>query len=157
MRRFGWRKAPHSSQSPSGLPPIRQRCPPILYRPRSPMPVPLKSWRCFQRLGCPGSAPVSTSRPTIRQNCATRGIPWRCCISREHELTETRGVAVVGSREATEEGRRRAAKISRALVEKGFTVVSGLALGIDAAAHTAAIEAWLFDSRTPIWTHAASF
>jgi DNA processing protein len=57
------------------------------------------------------------------------------------ELAETRCVAVVGSRTATEDGLRRAAKISRALVEKGFTVVSGLALGIDSAAHTAAIEA----------------
>ena len=57
------------------------------------------------------------------------------------ELVETRCVAVVGSREASEEGLRRAAKVSRALVEKGFTVVSGLAAGIDAAAHTAAIEA----------------
>ncbi|WP_245315793.1 MULTISPECIES: DNA-processing protein DprA [Bradyrhizobium] len=57
------------------------------------------------------------------------------------ELTETRCVAVVGNREATAEGLRRAAKVSRALVEKGFTVVSGLAAGIDAAAHSAAIEA----------------
>jgi len=50
-------------------------------------------------------------------------------------------VAVVGSREASEDCLRRAAKVSRALVEKGFTVVSGLAAGIDAAAHNAAIEA----------------
>jgi len=57
------------------------------------------------------------------------------------ELAETRSVAVVGSRSATDDGKRRAGKISRALVEKGFTVVSGLAAGIDAAAHTAAIEA----------------
>ncbi len=57
------------------------------------------------------------------------------------ELAETRSVAVVGSRSATDDGKRRAGKISRALVEKGFTVVSGLAMGIDAAAHNAAIEA----------------
>jgi DNA processing protein len=57
------------------------------------------------------------------------------------EFADTRCVAVVGSRTATEDGLKRAGKISRALVEKGFTVVSGLALGIDAAAHTAAIEA----------------
>jgi hypothetical protein len=57
------------------------------------------------------------------------------------ELAETRSVAVVGSRNATEDGKKRAAKISKALVEKGFTVVSGLAAGIDAAAHTAAVEA----------------
>jgi DNA processing protein len=57
------------------------------------------------------------------------------------ELTETRCVAVVGSRTATEDGLKRATRISRALAENGFTVVSGLASGIDAAAHTAAIEA----------------
>src|SRR6478672_2159794 len=53
------------------------------------------------------------------------------------ELTETRSVAVVGSRNATEDGRKRAARISKALVENGFAVVSGLAAGIDTAAHTA--------------------
>jgi DNA processing protein len=57
------------------------------------------------------------------------------------ELAETRSVAVVGSRNATEDGRKRAARISKALVENGFAVVSGLAAGIDTAAHTAAIEA----------------
>lgn len=58
----------------------------------------------------------------------------------EWELTETRSVAVVGSRQASEEGIRRAARIARELVDRGFTVVSGLAKGIDAAAHNAAIE-----------------
>jgi DNA processing protein len=57
------------------------------------------------------------------------------------ELTETRCVAVVGSRNPTEDGKSRAARISRSLVENGFTVVSGLATGIDTAAHTAAIAA----------------
>lgn len=57
------------------------------------------------------------------------------------ELTETRCVAVVGSRQATDEGKRRASRIARELVAKHFTVVSGLAAGIDTAAHTAALEA----------------
>ncbi|MDO8876241.1 MAG: DNA-processing protein DprA [Pseudolabrys sp.] len=57
------------------------------------------------------------------------------------ELSENRCVSVVGSRTASEEGRRRAAQIARALVARNFTVVSGLATGIDAAAHAAAIEA----------------
>ena len=56
------------------------------------------------------------------------------------ELVETRCVAVVGSRNPTEDGISRAKKLSRSLVERGFTVVSGLATGIDTAAHTAAIE-----------------
>lgn len=57
------------------------------------------------------------------------------------ELTETRCVAVVGTREPTEDGLERARRTARELVGKGFTVISGLATGIDTAAHTAAIEA----------------
>lgn len=56
------------------------------------------------------------------------------------ELTETRCVAVVGTRKPTNEGIRRAGKIARDLVGKNFTVVSGLAEGIDTAAHQAAID-----------------
>lgn len=57
------------------------------------------------------------------------------------ELTETRSVAVVGTRQPTDEGKERAQRIARELVAKDFTVVSGLASGIDTAAHTAAMEA----------------
>lgn len=57
------------------------------------------------------------------------------------ELTETRSVAIVGSRKATDEGKLRANRLATELVKGGFTIVSGLAEGIDRAAHTAAIEA----------------
>ena len=50
-------------------------------------------------------------------------------------------MAVVGSREASDDGVKRAARIARELVDRGFTVVSGLAKGIDTAALTSAIEA----------------
>ena len=56
------------------------------------------------------------------------------------ELTETRAVAVVGSRKASDDGRRRAAVLARELVRRGITVVSGLAEGIDTAAHTSALQ-----------------
>jgi DNA processing protein len=56
------------------------------------------------------------------------------------ELTETRGVAIVGSRKASPEGVQRAQQLARALVKRNITVVSGLADGIDTAAHTAALE-----------------
>jgi len=49
-------------------------------------------------------------------------------------------IAVVGSRMATEYGRRMTDSIVRPLAAAGITIVSGLALGIDAAAHLAAIE-----------------
>jgi DNA processing protein len=57
------------------------------------------------------------------------------------ELVETRCVAIVGSRKPSEDGRRRARRLARALVQDDFTVVSGLASGIDTEAHTTAIEA----------------
>jgi DNA processing protein len=55
--------------------------------------------------------------------------------------TDSRSVAVVGAREATDRGRRHAAAIAEHLTASGFTVVSGLAHGIDTAAHTAALRA----------------
>jgi DNA processing protein len=55
------------------------------------------------------------------------------------ELSEARSVAVVGSRKPSEDGIRRANQIARALVRQDFTVVSGLAQGIDTAAHTTAL------------------
>ena len=57
------------------------------------------------------------------------------------ELTETRCIAVVGTRKPSDDGVERAARLARELVKRGFTVVSGLASGIDTAAHTAAITA----------------
>jgi DNA processing protein len=57
------------------------------------------------------------------------------------ELVETRSVAIVGSRKASPEGIAIAKRLSALMVSKGITVVSGLAEGIDTAAHTAAIEA----------------
>jgi DNA processing protein len=50
-------------------------------------------------------------------------------------------VAVVGTRRATAEGLRTARRIATDLVEAGYTVASGLADGVDGAAHTAALEA----------------
>lgn len=44
-------------------------------------------------------------------------------------------VAVVGSRRATAYGRRAAEALARAAAQAGWTVVSGLALGVDGAAH----------------------
>lgn len=55
-------------------------------------------------------------------------------------LNEGARVSIVGSRQASPEGVRRAGKLARRLTEDGHVVVSGLAIGIDTAAHRGAIE-----------------
>jgi DNA processing protein len=56
-------------------------------------------------------------------------------------LAGQHAIAVVGTRRPTEHGRRVAARIASALTDAGATVVSGLAVGIDGAAHAAAVAA----------------
>ncbi len=50
-------------------------------------------------------------------------------------------VAIVGSRKATPSGALMTQELSQRLAEMGFTIVSGLARGIDAAAHRGALAA----------------
>lgn len=56
------------------------------------------------------------------------------------EAGDRAAVAVVGARRATPYGQQVAARLARDLASRGITVVSGLAYGIDAAAHRGALE-----------------
>lgn len=56
------------------------------------------------------------------------------------DLLFTRSVSVVGTRQPSVEGVKRAKKLVKDLVAEGFTIYSGLAAGIDTAAHQTAIE-----------------
>jgi DNA processing protein len=61
------------------------------------------------------------------------------------DIAENQGhtptVAIVGTRDLSDYGRRWARKISACLAKKGFTIVSGMAQGIDTEAHSACLEA----------------
>ncbi len=61
-------------------------------------------------------------------------------VKGRRELLNRPMLAIVGSRNATAQGERDAAAFARSLGEAGLTIVSGLALGIDAAAHRGGLE-----------------
>ena len=51
------------------------------------------------------------------------------------EMLNQKGIAIVGSRKATEYGKKVALQISKELSQRGFHIISGLARGIDSYAH----------------------
>ncbi len=55
------------------------------------------------------------------------------------DYLQTKSIAIVGTRKPTPDGVRRTRQLVRDLVKDNFTIVSGLAMGIDTAAHSAAI------------------
>lgn len=54
---------------------------------------------------------------------------------------DERSVAIVGTRSASNRGLDLAAAVARGVVEAGYVVVSGLAAGVDTAAHSGALDA----------------
>ncbi len=62
-------------------------------------------------------------------------------VAGRYEAADRRSLAVIGSRQATRRGLSAAAGVADHLVREGYSVVSGLAAGIDTAAHHAALRA----------------
>lgn len=67
--------------------------------------------------------------------------PFFLYIKGEIKQEDQQAIAIVGTRKATNYGRTTAERLSRELTSRGFTIVSGLARGIDSYAHQGALAA----------------
>lgn len=76
-----------------------------------------------------------------RDRCGTVEAPEELFVLGKDIPPEERCLAIVGTRRPTAAGREMAAEFARRFAEAGFAVVSGLAIGIDAVAHDAALRA----------------
>ena len=66
--------------------------------------------------------------------------PLALYVQGEIQSRDERGVAIVGSRRTTHYGREVAERLAMQLAQDGVTVLSGLARGIDTAAHSGALK-----------------
>jgi DNA processing protein len=88
----------------------------------------------------PGNAIVTLGDPAYPPVLLTMPDPPPLLyVKGRMELLHATSVAVVGSRNATPQGVEDATRFARALSDAGLTVVSGLAQGIDGAAHRGAL------------------
>jgi DNA protecting protein DprA len=92
--------------------------------------------------GQPGYPPRMASLPVRTGSGNRRKMPPVLYIRGSPDvLQERRSVAIVGTRKPSEHGRQHAFELSKYLAGFGYTIVSGLALGIDTEAHCGALVA----------------
>lgn len=88
-----------------------------------------------------GAAPVFTIEPGYPAALAAIDAPPPLLyVKGQTELLSRPSVAIVGSRHASAAGLKLSRTFARALASAGLVIVSGLARGIDAAAHEASLE-----------------
>lgn len=97
-------------------------------RPRYRLPVPAKSIELEPLI-------LRTGR-TIQEKVPAEEVHYAGDI----DLLRNKAVSIVGTREVSEEGARRAARLARELTSAGVVVVSGLAKGVDTAALSSALD-----------------
>jgi DNA processing protein len=96
-------------------------------------------WATYRRLGVRVDVVGDPGYPP--QLAGEGGAPYVVFRSGANPDLAGRTVAVVGTRRCTPAGREIAAELAAGLASAGVRVVSGLALGIDGAAHQAALDA----------------
>lgn len=93
----------------------------------------------LQRVGGRAVTPHDASYPSALRSVAPQ--PAVLYVRGSLASLDAPTVAVVGTRRATGHGLSAAREIADELARAGATVVSGLALGVDAASHAAAVDA----------------
>ena len=89
----------------------------------------------------PGRSVVTLADPDYPQQLLQiPDPPVLLYVRGDMRLLGAASLAIVGSRNATHQGVANAEAFARALSETGLTIVSGLALGIDAAAHRGGLD-----------------
>ncbi|MCF0222723.1 MAG: DNA-protecting protein DprA [Fibrobacter sp.] len=77
---------------------------------------------------------------TIDEN-GKPAIPTILYYKGDLKATERKGIAIIGTREPTSNGLTAAKYLGRVFAERGYNIVSGLAMGCDTGGHTGALEA----------------
>jgi DNA processing protein len=91
-----------------------------------------------QELGAAFVVPGEDGYPPLLRE--VDGAPPLLCVKGDASVAMRDAVAIVGARNASAIGRRFARQLASELGQAGYAVASGLARGIDAAAHEAALE-----------------
>lgn len=91
-----------------------------------------------QRIGARFLCSAEPAYPALLQSADTA--PPVLCIKGDETLLTKSGVAIVGARNASALARKFARQLAREIGAEGHVIVSGLARGIDTAAHEAALE-----------------
>ena len=96
----------------------------------------------LQRMERHGVRLLALGTPEYPESLATIPDPSHLLYIRGTlEARDAKAVAIVGSRSCTAYGRRIAERLAGGLARAGYTIVSGLARGIDGVAHRAALQA----------------
>lgn len=77
-----------------------------------------------------------------------KNAPQKLYVLGNKEILNTKGIAIIGSRDCTEEGAKNAQIFSANIAKTGLTIISGMAKGIDAKAHIGALEVGRKDNRS---------
>jgi len=111
----------------------------VLAPPPADFPAQLDAVRAWRE--SPGNALVTLDDPAYPPLLLTMPDPPPLLyVKGRIELLHARSVAVVGSRSATPQGIEDATRFARAFSDAGLAVVSGLASGVDGAAHRGALQ-----------------